>query len=265
VTGYWDMPEATRESFDGGWYRTGDVARIDDEGFITILDRVKDMLIRGGENIYCVEIEDSLASHPDVHEVAVFGVPERVLGEVVAAVVRLREGATADFGALTDHVRGRLAAHKVPVVIDGGSDGYRGGREIMTEERYRASLDAGERLFHTVEHGNLEDLRQIFTEGAVIWHNTDELLVDVETTIRTLDKIRSSAKVFRSVDIKREPTPSGFVQQHTLILEMADGRWVRDLACCVCIVKDGRVARMDAYHDSAATGSMPHKAPVATE
>ncbi|HSI19720.1 MAG TPA: class I adenylate-forming enzyme family protein [Sphingomonas sp.] len=118
VTGYWNMPEASAESFADGWYRTGDIARIDAEGFITILDRVKDMLIRGGENIYCVEIEDCLASHPAVREVAVFGVPERVLGEVVGAAIRLREGVSADAGMLAGHVRARLAAHKVPVVID---------------------------------------------------------------------------------------------------------------------------------------------------
>ncbi len=118
VAGYWNMPEATEESFGGGWYRTGDVVRIDGEGFITILDRVKDMLIRGGENIYCVEIEDCLSSHADVVEAAVFGVPEPVLGEVVGAAVFLRPGATTDAHALSDHVRARLAAHKVPVLVE---------------------------------------------------------------------------------------------------------------------------------------------------
>ncbi len=118
VSGYWNMPEATRESFGDGWYRTGDIARIDAEGFITVLDRLKDMLIRGGENIYCVEIEDCLASHPDVIEAAVFGVPERILGEVVGAAVHLRPEAEADIDALAAHVRSRLAAHKVPVVIE---------------------------------------------------------------------------------------------------------------------------------------------------
>jgi long-chain acyl-CoA synthetase len=118
VAGYWNLPEATAESFADGWYRTGDVARIDDEGFIFILDRIKDMLIRGGENIYCVEIEDCLASHPDVAEAAVFGVPEKVLGEVVGAVVHLRPGATVDAAALAQHVRDRLVAHKVPVLLE---------------------------------------------------------------------------------------------------------------------------------------------------
>ena len=117
VAGYWNRPEASEQSFAGGWYRTGDVASMDDEGFITILDRIKDMLIRGGENIYCVEVEDCLASHPAVLEAAVFGVPERVLGEVVGAAVHLRPGVDADVPALVAHVRGRLAAHKAPVDI----------------------------------------------------------------------------------------------------------------------------------------------------
>jgi long-chain acyl-CoA synthetase len=118
VTGYWNMPEATAESFRDGWYLTGDIALIDDEGFITILDRRKDMLIRGGENIYCVEIEDCLAAHPDVLEAAVFGLPDRVLGELVATAVHLRAGATTNAAMLADHVRARLAAHKVPVAIE---------------------------------------------------------------------------------------------------------------------------------------------------
>lgn len=117
VAGYWNRPEATREVFSGGWYRTGDVAQIDAEGFITIRDRIKDMLIRGGENIYCVEIEDCLAAHPQVVEAAVFGVPDRVLGEVVGAAVRLRPGAVADAAALQAFVAARLVAHKVPVTI----------------------------------------------------------------------------------------------------------------------------------------------------
>lgn len=129
-------------------------------------------------------------------------------------------------------------------------------------ERFEAALAAGERLFHTVEHGDLEELREIFTEGAMVWHNTDEKLTDVETTIRNLDKIRSGAKVFHYTDIRREPTPSGFVQQHLLIVEMPDGRHMRDLACCICRVENGRIAHMDAYHDSAVVAGMAHKAPA---
>ncbi len=124
-----------------------------------------------------------------------------------------------------------------------------------------AALAAGERLFHIVEHGDLDALREVFTPGAQVWHNTDEKLVDVETTIANLRKIRASASIFRYTDIKREPTPSGFVQQHLLIIETADGRRVRDFACCVCRVEDGRIAHMDAYHDSAATHVLAHRQP----
>ena len=126
-----------------------------------------------------------------------------------------------------------------------------------------AALSAGERLFHVVEHGDLADLRDVFTPGAMVWHNTDEKLVDVETTIANLRKLRASATVFRYTDVRREPTPSGFVQQHTLLIELPDGRAVRDLACCICRVEEGRIAHMDAYHDSAVTHSLAHRAPSA--
>lgn len=127
------------------------------------------------------------------------------------------------------------------------------------DEVQQAALDAGHRLFHTVEHGDLEELRTIFAEGAMVWHNSDEAFSDVDTTIRNLAKIRGSADVFHYADIRREPTPTGFVQQHTLIVEMPDGRRIRDLACCICRVENGRIAHMDAYHDSAATSAMAHK------
>jgi long-chain acyl-CoA synthetase len=117
VLGYWNAPEATAAAFVDGWYRTGDIVRMDPEGFITILDRAKDMLIRGGENIYCVEIEDALASHPAVAEAAVIGVPDRVMGELVGAVVRLRPGQLADPDMLKAHVMARLAAFKAPVLL----------------------------------------------------------------------------------------------------------------------------------------------------
>jgi ketosteroid isomerase-like protein len=126
----------------------------------------------------------------------------------------------------------------------------------------QAALDAGERLFSTVEHGQLEDLRQIFAEGAMVWHNTDQKLTDVETTIRNLHTIRSNATTFRYTEVRREPTPTGFVQQHVLLVSLP-GREIRDLCCCVCRVEGGRITHMDAYHDSAATGAMPHKSPTA--
>jgi len=118
VKGYWGRPEATTEAFLGdGWFRTGDVARIDEEGFVFIVDRAKDMVIRGGENVYCAEVEAALFEHPAITDVAVFGVPHRVLGEEVAAVVCLRPGHEATAEALQAHVRERLAAFKAPAHI----------------------------------------------------------------------------------------------------------------------------------------------------
>jgi long-chain acyl-CoA synthetase len=115
VKGYWGKPEATAESFtEGGWFHSGDVARLDEEGFVYIVDRAKDMVIRGGENVYCSEVEAALFEHPAVIDAAVFGVPHHVLGEEVGAVVRLRAGATASVEELQAHVRERLAAFKVP-------------------------------------------------------------------------------------------------------------------------------------------------------
>jgi acyl-CoA synthetase (AMP-forming)/AMP-acid ligase II len=118
VKGYWKKPEATEETFvDGGWLRTGDIARLDDDGFIFITDRAKDMIIRGGENIYSSEVEAALFEHPAITDVAIFGIPHNVLGEEVAAVVLLKSGASATEKELQEHVRNRLAAFKVPVKI----------------------------------------------------------------------------------------------------------------------------------------------------
>ncbi len=114
---YWNKPEATAETFQDGWLRTGDLARIDDEGFLFIIDRAKDMLIRGGENIYCVEVENVLYDHPDVMDAALVGIPHKTLGEEPGAVVHLKPGGTATESELRDLVRERLANFKVPVKI----------------------------------------------------------------------------------------------------------------------------------------------------
>jgi long-chain acyl-CoA synthetase len=118
VQGYWRKPEASAAAFVDGWYHTGDVGRLDEEGFVYVMDRIKDMLIRGGENIYCVEIEDALYAHPSVIDAAVVGLPHRVLGEEVGAAVRVRDGASATAGELRAHVARLLPAHKVPILID---------------------------------------------------------------------------------------------------------------------------------------------------
>ena len=117
VRGYWQNPQATAETFIDGWLRTGDIARLDDEGFCTILDRAKDMLIRGGENIYCVEVENALYEHPGVIDAAVVGIPHHSLGEEPAAIVVLKDGASVTEADLRAFVAGRLAAFKVPVKI----------------------------------------------------------------------------------------------------------------------------------------------------
>ena len=117
VKGYWNKPEATAETFVDGWVRTGDLARLDEEGFCYIVDRAKDIVIRGGENIYSIEVENVLYAHPAVTDAALVGVPHRTLGEVPAAVVHLCPGCAASEGELQDWVAQRLAAFKVPVAI----------------------------------------------------------------------------------------------------------------------------------------------------
>ncbi|KMO18571.1 class I adenylate-forming enzyme family protein [Methylobacterium platani] len=117
VAGYWNRPDADAEVFRDGWLRTGDLARIDDEGFITIVDRAKDMLIRGGENIYCGEVESVLYEHPAVVDAAVVGLPHPTLGEEPGAVVAIAQGAEASEEELRAFVAARLAAFKVPVRI----------------------------------------------------------------------------------------------------------------------------------------------------
>ncbi len=114
---YWNKPEASAETFVEGWVVTGDLARLDEEGFLYIADRAKDMLIRGGENVYCIEVENILFEHPDIVDAAIVGIPHKVLGEEVGAVVQLKPGASPDEQALKDYVSGKLAAFKVPVEI----------------------------------------------------------------------------------------------------------------------------------------------------
>jgi acyl-CoA synthetase (AMP-forming)/AMP-acid ligase II len=115
MTGYFDMPDATAEAIDAdGWYHTGDLASMDERGYCRIEGRLKDMIIRGGENIYPREIEDVLFAHPDVAEIAVVGIPDDKWGEVVAAFVRCAPGSTLNTAALRTHLREHLAPFKTP-------------------------------------------------------------------------------------------------------------------------------------------------------
>jgi acyl-CoA synthetase (AMP-forming)/AMP-acid ligase II len=117
VKGYWNKPEATAETFVDGWVRTGDLARVDEEGFLFIVDRAKDMIIRGGENIYSIEVENALYDHPAVTDAALIGLLHRTLGEEPAAVVHLAPGMDASEEELKAWVRARLAPFKIPVRI----------------------------------------------------------------------------------------------------------------------------------------------------
>ncbi len=117
VKGYWNKPDASAATFVDGWVRTGDLARLDEEGFLYVVDRAKDMVIRGGENIYSSEVENVLYAHPAVTDCALIGLPHRTLGEEPAAVVHLAPGTSATEGELQAWVRARLAAFKVPVAI----------------------------------------------------------------------------------------------------------------------------------------------------
>ena len=114
IRGYWNRPEATAETIVDGWLRSGDIGRLDDEGFLYVEDRAKDMVLRGGENVYCAEVEAAIYEHPAVYEAAVFGVPHERLGEEVAVAVFPRAGATLTAEELQAHVAERLAPFKVP-------------------------------------------------------------------------------------------------------------------------------------------------------
>jgi long-chain acyl-CoA synthetase len=114
IRGYLNRPEATAEAITDGWLHTGDIARIDEHGFIFIVDRAKDMVLRGGENVYCAEVESALFEHPAVAEVSVFGVPDDRLGEEVGAAIHFKPGQHVSGDDLRAHCRARISAHKVP-------------------------------------------------------------------------------------------------------------------------------------------------------
>jgi long-chain acyl-CoA synthetase len=117
VKGYWRRPEETAATFVDGWVHSGDIGRIDDEGFLSIVDRAKDIIIRGGENVASAEVEAALFEHPAVADAAAIAVPHEVLGEEVGAVVCVRPGTSVSAEELREHVAQRLAAFKVPAHV----------------------------------------------------------------------------------------------------------------------------------------------------
>ncbi|MGZ4760702.1 MAG: class I adenylate-forming enzyme family protein, partial [Acidimicrobiales bacterium] len=118
MPGYWGKPEATAETVIDGWLHTGDIGRVDEDGFLYITDRAKDMIIRGGENIYCVEIEQRLVEHPEIADAAVIGVPHLELGEEVKAVVQLVDGSELTEADVRAWVAEALANFKVPAYVE---------------------------------------------------------------------------------------------------------------------------------------------------
>jgi acyl-CoA synthetase (AMP-forming)/AMP-acid ligase II len=117
VLGYWNKPGETAEAFIDGWFHTGDVGYLDEDGFLYIVDRIKEIIIRGGENISCLEVEAAIYTHPAVHEAAVFGLPDERLGESVGAAVVLREGAELTTEELRTYLAEHLAAFKIPAHV----------------------------------------------------------------------------------------------------------------------------------------------------
>jgi long-chain acyl-CoA synthetase len=144
IRGYWNKPEATAEAIVDGWLRTGDLGRLDDDGFLYVEDRAKDMILRGGENVYCSEVEGAIYEHPGVSEAAVFGVPHERLGEEVAAIVVPRPGTTIDPDALRATVAARLASYKVPsrvLIVDEPLPRNAAGKVLKRELRDRVASE----------------------------------------------------------------------------------------------------------------------------
>ncbi|MGR6973963.1 o-succinylbenzoate--CoA ligase [Streptomyces cynarae] len=144
MPGYWGLPEETAAVFADGWFRSGDAARVDEDGYVYIVDRIKDMIISGGENIYPAEIEDQLLAHPDIVECAVIGVPDEKWGEVPRAVVVPREGATLDPDEVIASLSGRLAKYKIPksVVVADALPRTASGKLLKSRVRSRYGTDS---------------------------------------------------------------------------------------------------------------------------
>ena len=119
---YWHRPEETADAFRGGWYHTGDAGHLDDEGYLFLVDRVKDMIVTGGENVYSVEVENAISTYPGVSQVAVIGIPDPKWGEAVHAIVVMDKGSNATSEQIQDHAREKIAGYKVPKSIEFRAD-----------------------------------------------------------------------------------------------------------------------------------------------
>ena len=143
LDGYWEQPDATADAIVDGWFRTGDGGTLDDEGYLTISDRKKDVIISGGENVSSIEVEDALLSHPDVAETAVIGVPDEKWGETVHALVVLVDGSTVTEVELVEHCRGRLAHYKCPTKVEYRAELARTATGKLQKFKLRASYWEG--------------------------------------------------------------------------------------------------------------------------
>jgi acyl-CoA synthetase (AMP-forming)/AMP-acid ligase II len=143
MKGYWNLPEATDESLREGWLHTGDMAVMDAEGYVTIVDRKRDVIITGGENVYSVEVEKELYSHPAVLEAAVIGVPDEMWGEAVKAVVLLKEGHQATEEEIILYCKERMAHFKAPKSVDFVSSMPRTGSAKIAKVTLREEYWAG--------------------------------------------------------------------------------------------------------------------------
>ena len=144
VSGYWNKPEATADTFIDGWLHSGDAARIDEEGLVYLVDRLKDMINRGGENVYCVEVENALAGAPGVYEAAVLGVPDEMMGEKVGAVIVPMPGVSLDVPAVLGYLGEHIADFKVPqyVAVSGTPLPRNPGGKLL-KRRLREDVDWG--------------------------------------------------------------------------------------------------------------------------
>ena len=143
IRGYWNKPEATAQTIVDGWLRTGDIGRIDEEGFVYVEDRAKDMVLRAGENVYCAEVEAVLFEHPSVQDVAIIGLPHRMLGEEVAAVIEARANHTIDPAEIQAFVATRLARFKAPtqvLISDGPLPRTATGKVLKRELKQKYSV-----------------------------------------------------------------------------------------------------------------------------
>ena len=147
MKGYWNRPEITADTLRGGWLHTGDMGRFDEAGYLYVLDRKKDMIKPGGENVYSPEVESAICSHPEVLEAVVIGVPDEKWGEAIKAVVVRRPGCALTEAALIEFCRARLTHFKCPHSVDFMDELPKGGtgkvQKNVLRERYRAAKAKG--------------------------------------------------------------------------------------------------------------------------